>query len=263
MTTYFVSDIHGQYQAFQKALQDASFSPAQGDKLYVIGDTIDRGSQSKDVLLYILDLRQKYPEQVFLLKGNHEQMFADWLNGRGDAENYLRFNGGDATVRSFLGNHPLRRAFVGGGLPSPQIQDEARQIILAQYPLLLPALNALPLYIELPADPRTGAPAVLLLHAGIRPGIPLSQQNPEDLLWIREPFYDNYSGEMPIVFGHTPVPKLPGYRGTGPWRRDNLVGIDGGAAYRRGVLLVEWPSLQYIFVPVQAVQPHPIVQLNG
>lgn len=262
MTTYFVSDIHGQYQAFQKALQDASFSPNQGDKLYVLGDMIDRGPQSKEVLLGLLELRQQYPQQVFLIKGNHEQMFEDWLNGRGNAENYLRFNGGDATIRSLLGNHPLRRAFVGG-LPSPGIQGEARQIILSQYPFLLPALNSLPLYIELPADERNGAPAVLLVHAGVRPGIPLAEQNPEDLLWIRQPFYEDYQGEMPIVFGHTPVPKLPGYRGTGPWKRDNIVGIDGGAAYRRGVMLVEWPSLQSIFVPIQDVHPYPIVQVNG
>lgn len=262
MASYFVSDIHGQNQAFQKALQEAAFSPMQNDRLYVIGDMIDRGPQSKEVLLGLLELRQKYPQQVFLIKGNHEQMFEDWLTGRGNAENYLRFNGGDATVRSFLGSHPLRRAFVGG-LPSPAIQEEARQIILAQNPFLLPALHSLPLYLELPADERSGAPAVLLVHAGIRPGIPLAEQNPEDLLWIREPFYEGYQGDRPIVFGHTPVPKLPGYHGTGPWRRANLVGIDGGAAYRRGVLLVEWPSLQSIFVPIQDVHPYPIVQVNG
>lgn len=263
MTTYFVSDIHGQYQAFQKALQDASFSPSQGDKLYVIGDMIDRGPQSKDVLLSLLELRQQYPQQVILIKGNHEQMFEDWLDRRGNDENYLRFNGGDATVRSLLGNHPLRRAFANGGLPSPEVQEQARQIILAQYPFLLPALQALPLYIQLPADAQTGSPAVLLVHAGIRPGIPLSQQAPEDLLWIREPFFEGYDGEMPVVFGHTPVPKLPGYRGRGPWRRDNIVGIDGGAAFRRGILLVEWPSLESIFVPIQDVHPYPIVQVNA
>ncbi|QRG69496.1 metallophosphoesterase family protein [Brevibacillus choshinensis] len=262
MATYFVSDIHGQNQAFQKALQEASFSPMKNDHLYVIGDMIDRGPQSKEVLLGLMELRQQYPQQVFLIKGNHEQMFEDWLTGRGNAENYLRFNGGDATVRSFLGSRPLRRAFVGG-LPAPDIQEEARQVILAQYPFLLPALQSLPLYLELPADERSGAPAVLLVHAGIRPGIPLAEQNPEDLLWIREPFFLGYQGERPIVFGHTPVPKLPGYHGTGPWIRQNLVGIDGGAAYRRGVMLVEWPSLQSIFVPIRDVHPYPIVQVNG
>lgn len=263
MSTYLVTDIHGQYQAFQKALQDASFAPRQGTSLYVLGDMIDRGPQSKDVLLFLLELRQQYPTQVFLLKGNHEQMLEDWLSRRGDAENYLRFNGGDATVRSFLGHHPLRRAFAVGGLPSPAIQEEARQEILARYPFLLSALSSLPLYMELPADERTGSPAVLLVHAGIRPGVPLSQQNPHDLLWIRQEFYDEYTGELPIVFGHTPVPKLPGYQGNGPWRREQLIGIDGGAAFRRGVLLVEWPSLQFIFVPIHDVQPYPLVHVNG
>lgn len=262
MTTYLVSDIHGQYQAFQKALQDASFSPGKGDSLYVLGDMIDRGPQSKEVLLQLLELRQQFPQQVYLLKGNHEQMFEDWLTGKGMDENYLRFNGGDATVRSFLGHHPLRRSFVGG-LPSPSSQNEARQIILGRYPFLLSALNALPLYIELPADPQTGAPAVLLVHAGVRPGIPWDQQKAEDLLWIREEFFNSYQGEGHIVFGHTPVPKLPGYRGTGPWRRDRIVGIDGGAAFRRGILLVEWPSLKSIFVPIQDVQPYPVVHVNG
>lgn len=261
MTTYLVSDIHGQNEAFRKALQDASFSPNQGDRLYVLGDMVDRGPQSKEVLFDLLALRQSYPQQVVLLKGNHEQMLEDWLMGKGDPEIYLRFNGGDATIRSLLGNHPLRRAFVGG-LPAPELQDQARQMILTLYPNLLPALAQLPLYVELPADPQTGTPAALLVHAGIRPGIPLSQQRQEDLLWIREPFYDYYEGEMPIIFGHTPVPKLSGYHGFGPWNRKQLTGIDGGAAYRRGVLLVEWPSLSFIFVPIQDRSVPAFVRVN-
>ena len=172
----------------------------------------------------------------------------------------LRYNGGDATVRSFLGNHPLRRAFLNR-MPSSQEQEEARQFILSRYPTILPTLSSLPLYIELPADPRTGAPAALLVHAGIRPGIPLQEQNPQDLLWIREPFYLYYDGELPVIFGHTPVPGLPQYTGSGPWRRDNIVGIDGGAGYWRGVMLVEWPSLQSIFVPIRDRQSSPQVRV--
>ena len=262
LTTYFVSDIHGQNQAFEQALRRASFSPQRGDQLFVLGDMIDRGPESKEVWQGLVAKRLAYPGQVVLLKGNHEQMLEDWLLRRGDSENYLRFNGGDATIRSFLGNHPLRRAFIGS-MPSEQAQEEARQYIVNKYPELLPDLASLPLYVELPANPQTGAPAVLLVHAGIRPGIPLQEQSPEDLLWIREPFYLYYGGERPIVFGHTPVPKLPGYEGYGPWRRDNLVGIDGGAAYRRGVMLVEWPPLQSIFVPIQEIHSSPQVRLHG
>ncbi|MGZ0052815.1 metallophosphoesterase family protein [Brevibacillus gelatini] len=260
MATYFVSDIHGQNQAFQRALRDGSFSPQAGDRLYVIGDMIDRGPESREVLFELFRLRQAYPNQVFLLKGNHEQMLEDWLKGQGNPELYLRYNGGDATIRSLLGHHPLRRAFLHS-MPSIAEQEEARRLILTEYPNLLPSLSSLPLYMELPADPRSGAPAVLLVHAGIRPGIPLQKQNPEDLLWIREPFYLYYEGDRPIVFGHTPVPRLPGYEGHGPWRRGKLVGIDGGAAYRRGILLVEWPSLQSIFVPVRDAQPDVYVRI--
>lgn len=260
MSTYLVSDIHGQNRAFQKALRDVSFSPQGDDRLYVLGDMIDRGPESKDVLLDLLSLRQAYPNQIFLIKGNHEQMLEDWLMRRGDPELYLRYNGGDATIRSFLGHHPLRRAFVSG-MPSLQQQEEARQYILAHYPSLLPSLASLPLYIELPADPQTGAPAVLFVHAGIRPGIPLRQQNPHDLLWIREPFYLYYEGDLPIVFGHTVVQNLPNYTGHGPWRRGNLIGIDSGAGYKRGVMLVEWPSLKSILVPIHDVQASPQIRV--
>ncbi|ASJ52962.1 serine/threonine protein phosphatase [Brevibacillus formosus] len=260
MATYLVSDIHGQNQAFQKALRNVSFSPQAGDRLFVLGDMIDRGPESKEVLLDLLALRQAYPNQIYLIKGNHEQMLVDWLSGNGNPELYLRYNGGDATIRSFLGNHPLRRAFLNR-MPSLEEQEEARQFILSSYPTILPALSSLPLYIELPADPQTGAPAALLVHAGIRPGIPLPEQNPQDLLWIREPFYLYYDGELPVIFGHTPVPGLPQYAGSGPWRRDNMVGIDGGAGYWRGVMLVEWPSLQTIFVPIRDRQSSPQVRV--
>lgn len=253
MSTYFVSDLHGQYQTFVKALEDASFSLDRGDQLYVIGDMVDRGPRSKEVFLHLLELRQAYPNQVMLLKGNHEQMLEDWLLRKGNPELYLRFNGGDATIRSFLDRHPLRRAFLGR-MPSPEEQEQARQLLLEQYPQLLPALTTLPLYMELPANPGMNTPAVLLVHAGIRPDLPLTQQRPEDLLWIRQPFYDHYNGNLPIVFGHTPVDRLPGYTGSGPWRRGALIGIDGGAGYQRGVLLLQWPSLQFQFTPVQNLQ---------
>lgn len=261
MSTYLVSDIHGQFLAFQKALQEVSFSPEQGDRLYVLGDMIDRGPESREVLQNLFALRQSYPHQVILLKGNHEQMLEDWLRGQGNPDIYLRYNGGDATIRSFLGNDPLRRSFVSG-TPSSDIQEAARHAILSRYPDLLPLLSTLPLYVELPADAQSGAPAALLVHAGIRVGIPLSQQRRDDLLWIREPFYEQYDGNLPIVFGHTPVDKLPGYRGPGPWRRGALVGIDGGAAYHRGLLLVEWPSLQSVLVPIREPQSPPRVRFS-
>ncbi|QQE76646.1 serine/threonine protein phosphatase [Brevibacillus composti] len=259
---YLVSDIHGQYQALRTALDRASFSPERQDRLYVIGDMIDRGPESKEVLEFLLNLRQAYPSQVFLSKGNHEQMFQDWLRRAIDPDLYLRLNGGDATVRSFLGQHPMRRAFLGG-VPSAETQEAAREEILARYPALLATLDALPLALELPGDSGTGTEPALLVHAGIRPGLPLSRQRPEDLLWIREPFYNHYQGETLIVFGHTPVNRLPGYAGQGPWRSGKMIGIDGGAAsIEGGILLVSWPSLQYIYVPIREVRSSPQIRVT-
>lgn len=261
MAMYFVSDIHGQFLALQKALQEVSFSPQKGDQLYVIGDLVDRGPHSREVLLELLALRDTYPRQVTLLKGNHEQMLQDWLLRQGNAELYLRFNGGDATIRSLLHDHPLRRAFLSD-MPSLQAQEEARQLILTRYPQLLPALSSLPLYADLSGGRQTGASPVLLVHAGIRPGIPLNQQSPEDLLWIREPFYDHYAGELGVVFGHTPVNRLPGYRGSGPWQRNNIVGIDGGAGYYRALIVMEWPSMRFVSVPIRDLSASVSVRLT-
>ncbi|WP_400164146.1 metallophosphoesterase family protein [Brevibacillus sp. TJ4] len=250
MTMYFVSDIHGQYLALQKALREVSFSPESGDQLYVLGDLVDRGPHSREVLLELLGMQQSYPNQVILLKGNHEQMLQDWLLRQGNPEMYLRFNGGDATIRSLLHDHPLRRAFLSS-MPSGEVQEEARNLILARYPQLLSALSSLPLYVDLPHGRSNGAPPVLLVHAGIRPGLPLNRQKPDDLLWIREPFYNHYNGELGVVFGHTPVNRLPGYTGNGPWQRNNIVGIDGGAAYHRLLLLLEWPTMRSLSIPIR------------
>lgn len=260
MATYLVSDIHGQFLPFRQALERVGFSPENGDRLYVLGDMIDRGPQSKEVLLYLYQLQQQYPGRIVILKGNHEQMFVDWLQGKEDGGSFL-LNGGDATVRSFLDNHPLRRAFLGG-TPSFAKQESARQAIRSRYPFLLPYLQSLPLYREEPENPQTGAPHVIFVHAGLRPGLPLSEQSPIDLLWIREDFYLHYQGENVVVFGHTPVRLIPGYNGRGIWRRGNAIGIDGGAAFWQGsILLVEWPSLRTVEVPLREVYSVPAVRM--
>ncbi|USG63939.1 serine/threonine protein phosphatase [Brevibacillus ruminantium] len=262
MNTYLVSDIHGQYQALRTALNRVSFSPQNQDRLYVIGDMVDRGPESKEVLEYLFQLQSRHPSQIFLLKGNHEQMFQDWLNSAIDPDLYLRLNGGDATVRSFLGRQALRRAFLGQ-VPSPEAQDAARQEIVSRHPYLLPALEALPLTMELPASASPSGNPALLVHAGIVPGVPLAEQRPFDLLWIREPFYDHYQGETTIFFGHTPVTRLPQYAGQGPWQRGNLIGIDGGAASSQGgILLVNVPSLQFTYVPIRDIRSAPRIRVN-
>jgi len=259
MKTYLVSDIHGQYQVFRQILAEAHFSPDAGDRLYVLGDIVDRGPQSRECLLWLYELQQKYPRQIVVIKGNHEQLLEDWLLGKTEGAQYFLY-GGEATIRSFLRDTPLRRSFLHHA-PPREAQEEARQAIRSHDPFLLPYLQSLPLYREEMPDGETGAPAVIFVHAGVRPGRSLSQQSPVDLLWIREEFYNQYAGDATVVFGHTPVTLLPGYAGQGIWQREKMIGIDGGAGFWRGLLLVEWPSLQTRYLPVTAAASAPAIHL--
>jgi serine/threonine protein phosphatase 1 len=63
-------------------------------------------------------------------------------------------------------------------------------------------------------------------HAGVRPEVPLDQQNMNDLIWIRKEFHD-YTGSHPkvIVHGHTPVDEATHY--------GNRINLDTGAGYNK------------------------------
>ena len=73
MSTYAISDIHGCYDELLKMLEKIHFSSA--DKLIIAGDYIDRGDQSLEMLDWILDV----PDNVVLLKGNHDAEFVDYV----------------------------------------------------------------------------------------------------------------------------------------------------------------------------------------
>ena len=93
---YCMADVHGDYERYQKMLLEISFS--QDDTLYVIGDAIDRGSRSVDV---VLDMMQR-PNVVFL-RGNHEQMCLDDLARHvWDARARWQKNGGGKTRSDLL-----------------------------------------------------------------------------------------------------------------------------------------------------------------
>jgi serine/threonine protein phosphatase 1 len=137
-------------------------------RLIFLGDYIDRGPDSAGVIARVRALQS---QGAVALRGNHEQMLIDALDSE-DAMQLFLGNGGDATLHS-LGSF---EALVDAAL----------------------WCESLPLTHE--DDLR------LFVHAGIRPGIPLANQRPRDLLWIRQQFSDA-PGPHPkyIVHGHTPL----------------------------------------------------------
>ena len=96
MSTYLCSDVHGQYDLYIKMLDDIRFS--QNDHLYILGDLIDRGPQSIELLQDVMNRNN-----VTCLIGNHEMMMLDHLNGNRERGSYwtVSANGGTVTKRGF------------------------------------------------------------------------------------------------------------------------------------------------------------------
>lgn len=176
--------------------------PSEADEVVFMGDYVDRGPDSKGVIDFLLALKGR----CSFLMGNHERMFLDYLQGR--ERPLFLYNGGAATMESYGGL---------SGIPAAH----------------LAFLNGLRLYYE--------TDEYLFVHGGIRPGIPLEQQDPHDLLWIREEFYA-YTGRYPktVVFGHTPMREV--------LMAEDRIGIDTACVYGNKLTCLILPSREVIQV---------------
>src|SRR5215471_3542907 len=97
--TFIVGDIHGCSQELEVLV--AGLPLHVGDRLVFLGDYIDRGPGSRDVIDFLLQLKTEASYQVTCLKGNHEDMFLDFLGKGGHFGEGFLDNGGYATLRSY------------------------------------------------------------------------------------------------------------------------------------------------------------------
>lgn len=100
-TIYSISDIHGFYDSMLDTLSRVDLNSNKDNKLIFLGDYIDRGKDSCRVLYYIKELEEKYPNQVIVLLGNHEEMFIDWFT-LNDKLNWFSQEVNFLTVKSFF-----------------------------------------------------------------------------------------------------------------------------------------------------------------
>lgn len=207
---YAVGDIHGRADLLRdmhrRIHEDASRARASRTVVVYLGDYIDRGSASREVVELLLDTPLQGFER-FHLRGNHDHCFTRFLSDIGIAELWLS-HGGDDTLRSY-------------GVVPPRSLSDARETRRAQSELRqrLPERHAA-FFLGLSQTHCEGN--YFFVHAGIRPGIPLEQQATTDMLWIEDDFLnsDLDHGKI-IVHGHSVTER--------PQVRRNRIGIDTGA----------------------------------
>lgn len=212
---YAIGDVHGRDDLLADLLAmietDSSTRPPAKRIVVFLGDLIDRGPSSAEVVERLRTYRPGGTRLVFLM-GNHEEVLLRILDGDAPlVADWLRFGGAEC-LRSY-GVDPDRIRT----LDPDSTLETIRTAIPATHVEFLRSF-----------DDTFRAGDYLFVHAGIRPGLPLAEQAPSDLRWIREPFLsDGAEHGYLVVHGHTIREAVE--------ERTNRIGIDTGA-YRHGVL---------------------------
>jgi serine/threonine protein phosphatase 1 len=178
--TFAIGDIHGMKEHLHNILEQVHFyikdNNVEDWKIVFTGDYIDRGPESNWVVSTIRNKQEEFPGKIITLRGNHEQMLLDAINGGwSDVSQFLR-NGGDATLISYGVTNVKDIPFNHKQFFKDTVmcyEDEFRYFV----------------------------------HAGVNHSKPLSDQDEMFQLWVREGFLD-YPGKFEkfIVHGHTPRP---------------------------------------------------------
>ncbi len=214
---YAIGDLHGRVDEFERALSLIEQDGGPEAEIVFLGDYVDRGPDSRGVLDRLIAGRDAGKRWITLL-GNHDRMFAWFMKDHPLNDMRLPIElhwlherlGGMETLASYgIDVSPRHRLY--------QVHTDARAVIPREH---LEFLRSLPVLHQ--------TKALLFVHAGLRPGIPLEQQTEDDCLWIREEFLDDArSHPWLVVHGHTPVKRVAHF--------GNHVNLDSGAGYGRSV----------------------------
>lgn len=213
---YAVGDIHGQLEMLETALDLISTDGGRDARIVFLGDLVDRGASSKQVIERLM-AGQESGLNWTVLSGNHDDLFSGFIEHGINMDPRVLSGvpwtgpliGGLATLASY-GMSELDR-------PVEQLLAEARATVPIEHRNFL---RGLPTYLA--------QDDLLFVHAGIRPGVPLIEQDRDDLMWIRSDFLeDTRAHPWLVVHGHTAV-QTPEHHG-------NRVNLDSGAGYGRPI----------------------------
>lgn len=233
---YAIGDIHGQKDMLDSALSLIAADGGVDSHIVFLGDYVDRGPDSRGVIDTLIAGKDAGLPWTFLA-GNHDRMFTrfiregrqhdprvksglNWLNPR---------LGGAQTLQSYGVRGEMHFADHTQGDLEKLVHCEAEAGWITPAALIAAAQSSIPethlTFLEnLPL--WHSVEDLLCVHAGLRPGIPLHAQDPEDLIWIREGFLDSDHDFGPlVVHGHTALDH--------PLHFGTRVDLDGGAGYGR------------------------------
>lgn len=203
MPSFAISDIHGCSQTFTALLDKIAFS--KSDSLYLLGDYIDRGPDSKGVIDLILKMKEE-GYHVYCLRGNHEQMMLDGLTDNIKKQTWVMAGGKNALL-------------------SFGVND------LSQIPeRYIDFLHQLEYYFE--------ADGYILVHAGLSFWETGRLEDKTSMLWSRSWYNDidyKWLGERIIIHGHTPQPRIESDAQLASIQTQRYLNIDNGCVFAHRV----------------------------
>lgn len=218
---YFaIGDLHGHYTEFMQLLEllrDRTSFHLRFDHLVLLGDLVDSGTQTKQLLDYVIDLKEKYPQHLHVVKGNHEDMLLDALSETHPkyGDYYIWYNqGGEATLKSYT-----------DGMEANDYEKAIMQPADLIPQKHLAFIRDLPLYYE--------TEEYFFCHAGLRPGTKISDTDftdpkvQDDLIWIRDEFFlSDFDFGKTVVFGHTSFEDRKRHIINGIFVKEGRIGIN-------------------------------------
>lgn len=192
---FIIGDIHGCIKTFRKLVYE-KIAIRKTDKIYCLGDYIDRGPDSKGVIDFIIQLRNE-GYKIHTLRGNHEQLLLESEIDEAGKEHWL-CNGGDKTFMSFgVGSiYELDKKYL-------DFFKRTKYFIQTKY--------------------------FILVHAGLNFSAADPLKDKDALLWIRNfPIENNYLNGKLLIHGHTPKPR--NFIITQPFQ--SPINLDGGCVFK-------------------------------
>jgi len=207
---YAIGDIHGRLDLLRdltaRVIEDARARGAVSSlQLVLLGDLVDRGPDAAGVVDLVIRLSRAWPAFTCLM-GNHEEVFHMALCGDLGALQFFTRIGGRETLLSY-------------GVEEELVDGDDEERLLARLLECVPQAHR-DFIADLSHSLAIGD--YLFVHAGIRPGVPIDEQKPRDMHWIREEFLrsEDRHSHM-VIHGHNITPVVD--------EQPNRIGIDTGA----------------------------------